>query len=317
MDLELSSHALAALVSRMAKTSLSPLAKSAAKHEPVVNRLLLDAIKVARVSVNMNELQDVLILGHPGVGAPLYVVEPALQTIFAELFDGLTDDLLGTISHRSFLRELKRPKKKLPGALSDAVKDGAKAGASHVTWSAEIIFDAVNVDAVAWAEQHAAELVANIASDSRIAIRIIVSESFDGGMSTREQARLIRAVIGLTDRDAGAVMKQQLKWLSEGINASRATSRAERYANKLLRTRAMTIARTETMRASIEGQRSLWQRAREKGLLSADAKKVWIAYDPCPLCSGVAGEEVLVDGEFSVGTDPPLHPNCRCVTGLV
>ncbi len=213
------------------------------------------------------------------------------------------------------MRALKKPKKRLPEVLTDAVNDGAKA-AMRVKWTTEIAFDVVNQEAVTWAEQHAAELVANIAVDSRAAIRVAISEAFTEGITVRDTAKLIRSSIGLTERDAAAVMKQQIKWLADGVDSAKATARAERYASQLLNARAKTIARTETMKASIEGQRQLWKQARAKGLLSADAKKVWIAYDPCPLCEAVAGEEVPIDGEFSVGTDPPLHPNCRCVTGL-
>lgn len=178
-------------------------------------------------------------------------------------------------------------------------------------------FDVANPEAIAWAERHAAELVTDITTEARAAIRTVVTEAFDAGMPPRETAKLIRASIGLTERDAGAVMKRQLKMLADGVNPSVATAKAEKYADKLLRRRAETIARTETMRASNEGQTQLWAQAREKGLLSATAMKVWIAYDPCPICAPLDGEIVPLDGVFSIGGDPPAHPNCRCTIGLL
>ena len=178
-------------------------------------------------------------------------------------------------------------------------------------------FDVANPEAIAWAERHAAELVTDITTEARAAIRAIVSDSFNSGMAPREQAKLIRATIGLTERDAGAVMKRQLKDLASGMDSARATKRAEKYADKLLRSRSKTIARTEAMRASNEGQAQLWQQARAKGLLDSTAMKVWITADPCPICAPLEGETVPMDGVFSVGQDPPLHPNCRCTIGLI
>ncbi len=77
------------------------------------------------------------------------------------------------------------------------------------------------------------------------------------------------------------------------------------------------IARTEVMDAANEGLAQSWSQAVEAGLLTGNEKKVWIATsDACPECEEVDGEEVPMDDDFSVGDDPPLHPNCRCTMGL-
>lgn len=178
-------------------------------------------------------------------------------------------------------------------------------------------FDVANPEAIAWAETRAAQLVTDVTTEARAAIRTVVSEGFGQGIPVREQAKLIRASVGLTERDAGAVMKRQLKMLADGVDPVKATARAEKYANKLLRARAQTIARTESMRAANEGQLQLWRQAQDKGLLSAEAQKVWITADPCPICAPLEGETVGVNESFSIGTDPPAHPRCRCTIGLV
>jgi SPP1 gp7 family putative phage head morphogenesis protein len=176
-------------------------------------------------------------------------------------------------------------------------------------------FDVANPEAIAWAERNAARLVTDITTEAQAAIRTIVTDAFANGVSPSETAKLIRASIGLTERDAQAVMNAQLKWIAEGV--TNATERAEKYAAKLTRRRAQTIARTETMRAANEGQQQLWEQAREAGLLDRTAKKVWIVADPCPICAGMSGETVRIDQTFSIGGDPPAHPNCRCTVGLV
>lgn len=178
-------------------------------------------------------------------------------------------------------------------------------------------FDAVNPEAIAWAERHAAELVTDITTEARAAIRTIVTDSFGSGMPPSDVAKLIRSSIGLTERDAAAVMKKQLQDLASGMNSAKATARAERYSAKLLRARATTIARTEGMRAANEGQRQLWEQAKQAGLLSGREMKVWITADPCPICAPLEGETVGIDESFSIGFDPPAHPRCRCTIGIV
>lgn len=178
-------------------------------------------------------------------------------------------------------------------------------------------FDATNPEAVAWVEREAANLIVDISTEARAAIRAVVSGSFEAGISPSETARLIRSSIGLTERDAGAVVKKHLGFLAEGMDGKKAAAKAEKYADKLLASRSKTIARTETMRASNEGQEQLWAQARSKGLLDSSVKKTWIAFDPCPICAPLDGEVVGLDEDFSIGTDPPAHPNCRCTIGLV
>lgn len=204
-------------------------------------------------------------------------------------------------------------------SIASAYKKSLAAGAKATTLKARqaFAFDETNPEATRWAEQHAAELVTAIAEDARATIRLVVREGFTHGVSPRQIAANLRATIGLTERDAQAVMTRQLKLVERGVEAEKATSAAERYATTLRNTRVMTIARTETMRAANEGQLQLWRQAQGAGMLPLTAMKEWITADPCPLCAPLNGEQVLVDQDFSVGTDPPLHVRCRCTIGLV
>lgn len=178
-------------------------------------------------------------------------------------------------------------------------------------------FDTTSAEAVAWAEEHAAEMVTNITNDARDVIRALVVQGFEDGVAPKDLARLLRETIGLTERDALAVAKRRAKLLSDGLAPDVAQAKAEKYAAKLLRDRAENIARTETMRASNEGVAQLWKQAQEKGLLTGREMKVWITADPCPICAPLEGEMVGINEEFSVGQDPPLHPRCRCTIGIV
>lgn len=72
------------------------------------------------------------------------------------------------------------------------------------------------------------------------------------------------------------------------------------------RERAMTIARTETAKADVQGSRAGWKAS---GLV---AGRQWLAGDGCcDECQALDGEIVGIDEEFPDG-DAPLHPNCEC-----
>lgn len=139
-------------------------------------------------------------------------------------------------------------------------------------------FDPSNPNAAKWAREHATELANDLSDTSRDAIKAAVA---------REQE---------TGEDA----------YDEILDAVGNEARAE------------MIARTEAMDAANEGLAQGWSQAVDEGLLTGDEQKEWIATPGCcDECDAVDGEKVPMDEDFSVGDDPPLHPNCRCTMGLV
>jgi SPP1 gp7 family putative phage head morphogenesis protein len=76
--------------------------------------------------------------------------------------------------------------------------------------------------------------------------------------------------------------------------------------------RALTIARTETIRAFNGG---MWLAYQEGGVV---VTKRWIDGQPgaCVICVDLNGEEVPLGDDFSIGVQfPPAHPRCRCAVG--
>lgn len=177
-------------------------------------------------------------------------------------------------------------------------------------------FDVTNPEAVAWARRRSSQLVVEIDREAREALRIIIAEAFTEGIPPAVAARIIRNIIGLTERDSRAVMRRQLALMAEGLSVARAAAKAQAYADTLHRARALTIARTETMAASNEGQQQLWGQAIQANMLPSTATKVWLTADPCIDCGAMESEEVPVMDVFSCGDNPPLHPNCRCTIGI-
>ena len=92
---------------------------------------------------------------------------------------------------------------------------------------------------------------------------------------------------------------------------------SQRYADKLRRSRARMISRTEIKRAQVHGQLSSMRQAVSDGLANPKtAGKKWVtgATDVCPVCSDLGFSRAIpVEQSFTgVGDGPPAHPNCRC-----
>ncbi len=111
------------------------------------------------------------------------------------------------------------------------------------------------------------------------------------------------------------------KVASDGTrSAKQANDMADAYARKKLRERAETIARTETINASAEGQRKLWEQARDNNKL-AGFERIWIVTSDdrlCPKCAAMKNKRAPIGGTYPNGSSgPTLHPRCRCAEGLV
>jgi len=209
-----------------------------------------------------------------------------------------------------------------------------------------IRFDRTNPEAQRYAREQSAKLITDISKSTRAAVSGIVDRAFSEHMPPAESARLIRDVVGLLPAHAGAVenyrealrsaepgsvvtvgsgsTSQKIRIPEEGLDREEIAASVSDYADALVDWRADTIARTETLSASNEGQEQLWDQAVEAGLLPADVEREWIVTNDdtlCPVCEPLAGERASLGGEFQGDGEtfdgPPAHPNCRCTTGLV
>ena len=189
-------------------------------------------------------------------------------------------------------------------------------------------FDLVNPRAVEWVQAHGAELVTEVGNSTRSGIRTLIEAGFKEGMPPRTIARELREVIGLHSRQVAAVSNFKLRLAAQGVDGDALDRRVAKYAQAQLRLRATTIARTEVLRASNEGQQGLWETAASEGLLNkADTRRVWITTNDdrldVELCEPMDGEEVGLDEPWTlpdgrrVMVPTESHPQCRCTAGLV
>lgn len=170
-------------------------------------------------------------------------------------------------------------------------------------------FTLTNPLAVRAATQHAAQLIKAVDRDTQRAVADIIARGLDSrtAMAPRQTAKLIREVVGLHPKQAQQVSRFAFNQHAMGV--PKADANIARLASKLHRQRAMTIARTETIRASNAGVKLLGDQIATLPFMRADdIKYVWIVTPDDRLC-----DECEAMGELDDTNDvPPLHPNCRC-----
>jgi len=185
-------------------------------------------------------------------------------------------------------------------------------------------FDIVNPYAADYARREVGRLIRNITQTTMEGVQTLINRGITEGITVRDTARQIRTMVGLTDQQMRWVMNYELRLLDRGeINIE---AKVQRYADKVLRYRANTIARNETLSASAAGQQSAWQAAIDQGFLTGDETKVWIVAKDARLCEEICepmgGQKRKLRDPFKTGDGrliqrPPAHVQCRCSTGLV
>lgn len=221
-----------------------------------------------------------------------------------------------------FIRE------ELPPALLQLFEDTGAMLAEKLPQGLSVSFDMTNPRAVEWAATYAGDLVVQISEPTRLAIRSVIEAGFTDGVEVATMAKQLRGLVGLTEQQAGAVLRYYDSLIEAGTGTeANAWTRAERYAGRLLRQRAETIARTETMNAANEGQQELWLQLQDAGLIAGSVKRKWIVTPDdalCPICESLGRlAPVGLTEPFRITSPVPLsvmtptaHPRCRCAVAL-
>ena len=163
-------------------------------------------------------------------------------------------------------------------------------------------------------------LIIGLQQEQNQNIQQIVSRSFTQALSPKRAADQIKNSIGLLPRQEMALMNFQNGLYAQGVKDSKVEEMTDRYADRMLDSRALTIARTEIRTVSNEGQLAVWQEADNQGYLPEGSQKVWVTDGkPCDICEPMDGIAVDLDDSWELddGTMvfcPPMdvHPNCEC-----
>lgn len=182
------------------------------------------------------------------------------------------------------------------------------------------------------------ELIQGIDAATRILLQDILGLAFTNPVGAaaigipvgnpRQTARTIQQFIGITERQAGTLGRFVEQLRENGASEDLIDKRRELYLKRMKRSRATTIARTETIRAASVGQQELWRQAADQGFLDANvARRIWFVTpddDLCPICRPIPRMNprgVALDQPFATPVGPvmfpPVHQNCRCAVSIV
>ena len=187
-----------------------------------------------------------------------------------------------------------------------------------------VVIDLGRPAVMQWAADHAAELVTNINTTQREAVKLIIEDGLSRGRHPMRMAKDIRGAVGLNRVQAQALINRRASMEAAGKPAAQIDKALARYEAKMLRRRAITIARTESMKAVNTGRRLLWEQLKEDGALPAVVEQQWLTGEDervCPYCGPLHLMRQPIGRSWTSGPytvkSPPLHVNCRCSLALL
>ena len=184
-------------------------------------------------------------------------------------------------------------------------------------------FNMSNPYAANYARSEVGRMISGITDTTLQGIRRLIEAGIEEGIDVRTTARSIRSMIGLTEQQTNWVMNYEYDLLQRGSVSI--DEKVERYANKLIRNRAQTIARTESLDAMNAGQQAAWRAAVDQDMLPKDVEQIWIVSDDerlCEICAPMEDQTAPMGGYFQTGDGrqvrrpPEPHPRCRCTVAL-
>jgi len=241
------------------------------------------------------------------------------------LHEQLTDSVLANaVIHRSagmldhILQAVAFQPVLYPVALDEAER--AFEDVSHLNPYLHLSFNLHNphFDRMVQAEQ--ARLVREVSTETRRAIANVVSRGYASGVHPYVLAPQIREVVGLTSRQANAVMNFAEGQRKLGRSPDRVAASAMRYAGKMRTARAKLIATTETSKAATAARIEGFMDAGRQGYFNiATAELEWSAVqdDPKEICAQLNGTRVPLGQTWDGALPGFIHPGCRCSCHLV
>lgn len=173
------------------------------------------------------------------------------------------------------------------------------------------------------ADEQAALLIADLSTTGKAAVRLVIKRGIEKNLTNQQIAKQVADIVGLHPRYANAVLTMRDRMADAGRKVAEIDKAVTRYADRLRRLRARTIARTEVNASFNAGRLKGWRDRVSGGDLPSDVGRVWIANDPCVLCKELSFlDPVSVWEPFVDPTSgrafmaPPAHANCKCSMAL-
>lgn len=157
--------------------ALSEIERLAERLEPVLARSILDGLSRMGDAVDLDAIVEALQSGDVSRVIRALALDPA--SAFADLTPALQSGLYAA---------------------------GAATAATIRLTSAQFVFDQLNPRLISWLQTYSLGLIRQIGDSTREAVRSILVDGMTAGSNPKDVARQIKGVVGLTDRQARAVV---------------------------------------------------------------------------------------------------------------
>ena len=277
--------------------------KVADKHYPALRALFVGAWDAMAATLDEHALARELVAGNL----------PAVLVLLEQAWATSTDVVL-----RDQLRTL----------MTRIVEQGAVASQPALTAllrpTVAITFDAASPFVLDFVHNHSATLIRDIGLETRQAIRAMLMRNMESGKSWRSLVPEIRETIGVTVRQADALVTQRGVLEAQGMNEAVIDRLIAQKTRAYKQLRARTIARDQSMLSANAGQFLHIQALVTQGVMDPTQYRRHLVLTPDErTCTTVCvptrrnhpnGVGLLEPFQTPQGPKmyPPLHVICRC-----
>lgn len=164
--------------------------------------------------------------------------------------------------------------------------------------------------------------IRDIMQTSLATVQRVIRAGTQAGQSPTALARDLQQVLGLTPQQERALQGMRTRLEAQGKPAPEITRLLDQATRQGIQRRALTIARTESVRLAHMGSHQAWQSAVASGRVDVERlRRYWrvragACVEHCGPIPGMNPEGVGLNEAFQTPDGPvllpPLHPSCRC-----
>lgn len=168
------------------------------------------------------------------------------------------------------------------------------------------------------------KMISNLSNAQMDSIKQVIQNGIRDDLSYKAVAKNIKSSIGLNSQQVKLIDNLKQNLANSNATKSQIEKIVEKKTESLIKTRAQTIALTESARAVNSGRRLIQKQMFDDGDLGDDTKQRWLTASDertCFLCGPMHNQLVGMNELFTVGdgtkiVGPIVHPGCRCIVIL-
>lgn len=181
-------------------------------------------------------------------------------------------------------------------------------------------FDSTMTSVKGWVDNKGGILITDLTAAQIGSVHALLQDQIALGVTSPQiLAARIRPIVGLTERQAGALIRRLAALVEEGLAPNVINRAIEKTAQFYHKSRASMIARTELSNGYNFGHLDSLRQASAEGWLPGRPEKNWIAggQNPCNDClTNEAAGFISLEASFPSGPlHPTAHPLCECSLG--